>query len=130
MRRLILFLILVVPVYGQSPDCQPTPFNSQTCSWASLDGADTATAADMASNPDKSVEISGTYDSATIVIQGSNSGATWFTLTDYDGNSLSYTTGNKLVGIRENVRLIRPVTSGGGGSTALNIIIHGSGGHQ
>lgn len=102
--------------------------NSQTCSWLTLDDAETGSAQEMASNPDKSVHATGTWDGATLVVQGSNDNADWVGLTDYDGNAISCTD-DCLVGVRENVRYIRPVTSGGG-TTSINVHIHASGGQQ
>ena len=63
---------------------------------------------------DKTVMIvAAAYDSATIAIQGSNDGSNWFTLTNPNNDSLSFTVGDQLDTILENPLYIRPKTSGG-----------------
>jgi hypothetical protein len=82
--------------------------------------------------PDKSVHIFGTYGGATIVIQGSNEDGTPtapVTLTDPQGNALSFTVTDRLEQILENPARIRPVTSGGTG-TSLTVIICAKGDHR
>ena len=74
---------------------------------------------------DKTVMIVATYDSATIVIQGSNDGTNWFTLTNPNNDSLSFTVGDQLDTILENPLYIRPKTSGGQGSTAITVTLAG-----
>jgi hypothetical protein len=61
--------------------------------------------------PTKSVQVFGTFGGGTILIEGSNDGGvTWFTLTDGQGNNLSFTTagGEK---IQENTQKVRPRAS-------------------
>ncbi len=66
---------------------------------------------------DKTVQIVATaYGGATIVIQGSNDGTNWFTLTNPNNDNLSFTTGDQLEAILENPLYIRPSTSGGTGT--------------
>ena len=45
-----------------------------------------------AGGSDRSAQIVGTFDSATITIEGSNDGTNYTTLTDPQGNALSFTT--------------------------------------
>lgn len=75
---------------------------------------------------DRSVQIVGTFDSATIVLQGSNDGATWATLTDPQGNVISATS-TKLEQIEECTRYIRPSASGGGGSQDIDVYVFATG---
>lgn len=69
---------------------------------------------------DRSIQVVGTFDSATVVLQGSNDGTNWATLTDGLGNAVSFTaTGLKQV--YEITRYVRPSTSGGGGSQSVSV---------
>ena len=61
---------------------------------------------------DKTVQLIGTFGSATVVIQGSLDGTTWATLTDPQGDALSFTAAGLNL-VAENVRYIRPSASGG-----------------
>lgn len=95
--------------------------NSHVVTWALLTAANAVGAAiEMPGSSDRSVQIDGTFDSATVVFQGSNDGATWFTLTDPQGNAISKTSAS-LEMISELTRFIRPSTSGGGGSQSVNV---------
>jgi hypothetical protein len=87
--------------------------------WSALGDADEGAPQSASPLPDKSVQFSGTWDSATAVLQGSNDGATWFTLKDPGGNAISLTA-DGLRQILENTRYIRPSTSGGGGSADID----------
>lgn len=95
--------------------------NSHVVTWALLTAANAVGAAiEMPGSSDRSVQIDGTFDSATVVLQGSNDGETWFTLTDPQGNAISKTSA-ALEMISELTRYIRPSTSGGGGSQSVNV---------
>ena len=99
-----------------------TPFGDEAhvITWALLTAANAVGAAiEMPGSSDRSVQIDGTWDSATFVLQGSNDGTTWFTLTDPQGNAISKTS-DALEMVSELTRYIRPSTSGGGGSQSIN----------
>lgn len=87
--------------------------------WSAMGNADKGDAAGFPQNADKSVQIDGTFGSATVVLQGSLDGSNWFTLTDPQGNAISKTSA-ALETIEENVLYIRPSTSGGTG-TSVNV---------
>jgi hypothetical protein len=61
-----------------------------TASWA-LGNADTGIAIDMTDYADRSVQVEGTFGSATITIEGSNDGTNWETLRDPQGVALTFT---------------------------------------
>ncbi len=72
---------------------------------------------------DKSVQMVGTFDTTTMLIQGSNNGGdNWDTLTDPQGNALSFT-GTGFEQIMEIAELIRPKCSVGGGNTDVDVFL-------
>lgn len=92
--------------------------------WAAIpansDGEPKAGAQHAGQFSDKSVQVSGAFDGATVTIEGTNNGTTWEILTDAQGNPLSFTS-NGLAIVAEATWKIRPVVSGGGVSTAINV---------
>ena len=88
--------------------------------WALTD-ADTGTAFPVPYAADLTVQVSGTFGSATAVLQGSNDGTNWATLNAVVGTNTSFT----VAGIRkvaENPGYIRAVTSGGSSST-ISVVV-------
>ncbi len=89
-----------------------------------MGSADTGIAVESSHLSDQDLQVVGTtWDSATLVIEGSNDGGTTYrTLkpvnTD-DVSSLSFTTGNPSETILNNPARIRPRTSGGGVAPAV-----------
>ena len=76
---------------------------------------------------DKTVHVKGNFSGpATIVIEGSNDGVTWVTLTDPAGAALSFTSEDLKV-VLENPQEIRPRVPAGDGSTDLDVFIVGRG---
>lgn len=107
-----------------------SPYVSWIVKWEGLTAANAAgSAVEMPAWSDRSVQAVGTFDSATIVLQGSNDGATWATLTDPQGNAISKTSAG-LEAVSELTRYIRPSTSGGGGSQDLDCYVLISGYRQ
>lgn len=92
--------------------------------WDALGDDETGDYAAIGSMSDKTVQVTGTWASATLVLQGSMDNVTWFPLTDIQGVALSFT-GNGMKLIAENPRFIRPVTSGGSG-TDVDCIVGGA----
>jgi hypothetical protein len=92
--------------------------------WETMTGSgDTANPESAAKLPDKTIQVFGTFESATITIQGSNDGGTTYvTLNDPQGNALTFTA-NKTETILENPELIRPTASGATGGTDVDIIL-------
>lgn len=70
----------------------------------------------------KTVTFSGAFTTATMILQGSNDGATWFPLTDPQGNAISRTA-EGIETIDENPLFIRPLISGGAAGTSITVII-------
>ncbi len=93
-------------------------------SWVGLVNGDTGEPLEALHLSDKSVHITGTFDTTTLVIQGSNDGGTsWVTLTDPQGNALSFTSTAKIEQVMENTQLIRPEVTAGGGNTDVNVFL-------
>jgi hypothetical protein len=71
--------------------------------------------------PDRSVQVAGTFAGATIVFEGSNDGANWFTLSSPSGAALSFTAAG-LMQVNLPVAFVRPhVTSGSGASLTVTM---------
>jgi len=91
-------------------------------------------AVELSALQDRTVQLFGTWDSATVVIQGSNDprvvsdpgNAVWATLRDPAGNNLSFTA-DGLKAILELPKYIRPAKSGGSGSDVVTVIINARG---
>lgn len=97
--------------------------------WSGLVSTEEGDQIDAALYSDKCVQIGGAFSTTapTVTIKGSNDGTSWFTLTDPQGNNLTFTTSG-MEQIMENPRYIRPETSGGATGTAIDVIIISRGG--
>jgi hypothetical protein len=88
--------------------------------WALTD-SDTGTAFPLPYAADLTVQVSGTFGSATAVLEGSNDGTNWSTLNAWIGTNTSFTA----AGIRkavENPGYIRAKTSGGTSAT-ISVVV-------
>lgn len=101
------------------------PDNVMLVTWLAITEADTGRAVQMARFPDRTVHVSGDFTtSGALVIEGSNDGTNYFTLTDPTGASLSFTAaGMKL--IVENPLYIRPRATAGT-AVAMDVYICGA----
>lgn len=89
--------------------------------WASMANGDTGEQLELAQYPDRSVQVAGTFGvSGSIVIEGSNDGTNWATLTDPQGNALAFTSA-KIEAVSELARYIRPRVAAGDGTTSLTV---------
>ena len=73
--------------------------------------------------PDKCVVVRGTFGGATLTLQGANvegtpATAAWQTLNDPQGNALTFTAA-RIEQLLENPYQLRPVLTGGGGTTSV-----------
>lgn len=93
--------------------------------WATLTSTN---AAGSAYEPERTrgaiaaVHFTGTFDSATAVLQGSNDGTNWLTLNDPNGTAVSFTAAG-YAEVSTALAYIRPSTSGGGGSQDIDCIL-------
>ena len=88
--------------------------------WASLAVGDDGGALPFSQYTDRSVQVFGVFDGATLRIEGSNDGANWATLTDPQGNDLLITS-SKIEMVTEASAYLRPFVVGGGASTDLTV---------
>lgn len=89
------------------------------CTWSGLANGDEGKEIQVVGYADRSIQVDGNFDGGTIEIKGSNDGISYYTLTDPQGNNLSFTT-PKIEQVSEITRYIKPVASGG---AAMNIKI-------
>ena len=93
--------------------------------WTAVTSADTFVAVggpELSDYSDRNVQWGGTFDSATVLVQGSNDASNYISLTDPQGNALSKTAA-AIEQIVENTLFIKPSASGGGGSQSLTVIL-------
>lgn len=88
--------------------------------WTPLATGDVGAALPFSQYTDKSVQVFGTFDGATLRVEGSNDGENWATLTDPQGNDLLITSA-KIEMVTEATAHIRPFVVGGGASTSLTV---------
>ncbi len=70
---------------------------------------------------DRSVQVTGTFAAATIVLEGSNDGVNYFTLSSPSGAALSFTAAG-LIQVNQPVAFVRPhVTLGSGASLTVTM---------
>lgn len=94
-------------------------FNTKKVSWT-LTGTNDGAPAKFPDFPDRSVQITGTFDTTTVVLEGSNDGSNYQTLTDDAGNALSFTA----AGLKQSVvysEYVRPRITADGGSGSITI---------
>lgn len=100
---------------------------ARAVTWTGLLNTDDGAPHDIRGYPDRSVQFFGTFGvGGTIVLEGSNDGTNWETLTDPQGNAISKTA-KALEQILEHTRFVRPRVSAGDGTTSLTCIIWASG---
>lgn len=71
---------------------------------------------------DRCFQVTGTFGTGTMVLQGSNDGTNWETLTDVLGNALSFTA-SSLAQVTEVPLYVRPLVTGGSAPTDLDVTI-------
>jgi len=72
---------------------------------------------------DNTIQVFGTFGAGgTILVEGSNDGTNWATLTDSNGTALSLTAASVKT-INERPRYLRPRVSAGDGTTSLTAVM-------
>lgn len=92
--------------------------------WPGVAAGDTCGPIRLGVWSDRTVQVSGSFGGATVHIQGSNDDIDYFTLTDPQGNPLSFAAAG-LEAIIELPAFLRPTIVGGDGSASVKIIISG-----
>lgn len=95
--------------------------------WSGLLQGDNGDLADYSSFINKTFHAFGNFggSAATVTIQGSNDGVNWAQLSDVVGNALSLTTSKPIRRTDDIPRYVRPLISGGDGTTNLTVICVG-----
>lgn len=93
--------------------------------WTALATGDTGKPVSGVGLSDRSVQMTGTFGGATVVLEGSNDGTNYTTLTDTAGSALSFTSAG-LKQVLQITKYIRPSVSGGAGvSINCNVLMAG-----
>ncbi len=96
-------------------------------SWADLGAADDGAPIAIPFAAAVTAQVSGTFDGATCVVEGSNDGTNWATLTSPKtaaGASVAASfTSAAILGLAEQPVYIRPKTSGGGAGSAVDVTL-------
>ncbi len=88
-------------------------------SWPDLANGDSGAAVTYGSFADRSVQVTGTFGAGgTLLVEGSNDGAAYYTLTSPLGTALSITAAGIYM-VAEPVKYVRPRVSAGDGTTEL-----------
>ncbi len=90
--------------------------------WTGLVKGDTGQPFENPGWADRTIQITGTFDTATCTWEGSNDGTNYVTLTDPQANALSKTAA-AIETVLENTRYMRPAVAGTGGTTALTFTL-------
>lgn len=107
----------------QQTNIQTQIDNVRCTRWAALLNADDGASIPFGQYTDKSIQVFGTFGpGGTLLLEGSNDGTNWATLTDPQGNPLSFTAA-KIEQIMEATLHVRPRVSGGDGTTSLTAIV-------
>jgi len=104
-------------------DYTTAPSGNDRCTvaaWANLAQNDIGAAIGNSQYADRSFQVAGTFGGASVSIEGTNDGANWATLTDPQGNALTFTSA-KIEMVSEATLRIRPKVTGGDGTTSLTV---------
>ena len=88
--------------------------------WPHLAQGDDGAPLGCAQYADRSFQVVGTFGGASVVVEGTNDGVNWATLTDPQGNNLTFTAA-KIEMVSEATLRIRPKVVGGDGTTDLTV---------
>lgn len=93
--------------------------------WTPVTNADACLPVEYPEFADKSLQVSGTFDSASVALHGSNDRSNFAALNDASGTVIAITTA-KIKAVLENTIQVKPVATGGAGTQSLTIsmLIH------
>lgn len=96
---------------------------SALVTWSGLLNGDDGAALEYGAFTDRSIQFVGTFGTGgTIVLEGSNDGTNWVSLTDPQGNAISKTSAS-IEAISEATRYVRPRVTAGDGTTSLTALL-------
>jgi hypothetical protein len=105
----------------------PTAYDREApymvATWSALTTNDNGDPVTSAAWTDRSVQVDGTFATATVVLQGSNDGTNWFTLTDPLGNNISFTAAGLKQVLQAAVYMRPSVTSGTSPSINVRLLM-------
>jgi hypothetical protein len=92
--------------------------------WILTQGDPTGSSLSQPGAADRTVHLFGTFDGATVVVEGSNdeTETSWATMHDVSGALLSFTAASIAL-VAENPLFIRSRSTGGGASQSVNVNI-------
>lgn len=90
--------------------------------WTGLLADDDGQVVEMCTYADRTIQITGTFSTGTLLWEGSLDASNYATLNDPQGNPLSITSA-KIETVMELTRYARPRVSGGDGSTDLTVTL-------
>ncbi len=91
-------------------------------SWTPLTESDTATAVGLIGSGDRTVQVTGTFNGGTVIVEGTLDGTNWFQLKDPSSTSISFTAAG-LKAILEGVTKVRPRVSAGTGVSVTVLLM-------
>ena len=91
--------------------------------WALAQG-DEGKPVPLAAYADRTVQVVGIFGGASVALMGSNNGTDYETLTDPQGNALTFAS-KRMECVMELPLYVKPVATGGDGTTAINVILTG-----
>lgn len=106
-------------ISGRKPIDTAFPGESSLIEWTGLLNGDDGVPIQFGAFTDRSIQFVGTFGTGgTIVLEGSNDGVNYVTLTDPQANAISKTSAS-IEAISEATRYVRPRVTAGDGSTNL-----------
>lgn len=89
--------------------------------WETLTNGDQGRPFEFLEHADRTVQFTGTFDTSTVVLQGSNDGTNWGTMDDFVGDAISLAAANLVPRLVSGIpRYMRPACTAGGGSTDID----------
>lgn len=93
-------------------------------SWTALDGDDDGTALDVPAGYDvRSIQVTGTFDSGSVALHGSNDGSNYAALAAIAAGSAIAITAAGIKNVADATRYVKPVVSSGGASCSLTVTL-------
>lgn len=92
--------------------------------WTPVTEADSCAAVSLPEYGDKSIQVVGTFGSASVAVQGSNDGTNFEALNDPSSTAIGITAAG-IKAVLENTVYVKPVASGGSSqSLTINMLFH------